>query len=120
MSRLTDEQIRKLLCLALDNEILILTVKDNTATEMRESITDWLYAHNRGAILPRTQPHRGVLYFKGSFETIRIMTVDHWNTHAGCALYVFKGLVFVTNRSITDIRQIKEPPRPVTEIWLKT
>lgn len=117
MSHLTDEQVYKILSIATQQKVLILTLRDKTAVGLRDSILDYIYRHGMGTAVARYQSARGCIYFNGGFETIRIMPVDWWNSHAGCALYVYDGLVFVTNSSITDIKHIKEQPRPVTEIW---
>ncbi|MGN1305330.1 MAG: hypothetical protein ACI4YB_09885 [Oscillospiraceae bacterium] len=117
MEQFTDEQVQKILCLAARRKVLILTVRDRTAVGLKDSIVDYIYRHGMGNVLQRFQPERGKIFFKGAFENIAVMTVDWWNRHAGCALYVFDGLVFVTNRCITDIKHIKEKPRAVTEIW---
>ncbi|MGN0553500.1 MAG: hypothetical protein ACI4I1_08955 [Oscillospiraceae bacterium] len=117
MDRFTDEQVYKILCMASRRKVLILTLRDKTAIGLRDSILDYIYRHGIGSAVSRYQSARGCIYFNGGFETIRIMSVGWWNSHAGCDLYVYDGLVFVTNSSITDIKHIKEQPRPVTEIW---
>ncbi|MBP1560388.1 MAG: hypothetical protein J6C96_03985 [Oscillospiraceae bacterium] len=117
MEQFTDEQICKILSLATRRKVLILTVKDRTAVGLKDSITDYIHRHGMGNVLQRFQPKRGRIFFKGAFETVMVMSVDWWNSHAGCDLYVFDGLVYITNRCITDIKHIKEEPRPITEIW---
>ena len=113
MEQFTDEQVQKILCLAARRKVLILTVRDRTAVGLKDSILDYIYRHGMGNVLQRFQPERGKIFFRGAFENIAVMTVNWWNSHAGCALYVFDGLVFVTNRCITDINHIKEKPRAV-------
>ena len=117
--KFTDEQVGKILCLAVNRKVLILTVKDSTAVELKDSIVDYLYSHGMGQLISKYQSSRGQICFYGAFENITVQCVGWWNSHCKCALYVFDGLVFVTNRCITDIKQIKEQPRLITEIWEK-
>lgn len=117
--KFTDEQVGKILCLAVSRKVLILTVKDSTAVELKDSIVDYLYSHGMGQLISKYQSSRGQICFYGAFENITVQCVGWWNSHCKCALYVFDGLVFVTNRCITDIKQIKGRPRLITEIWEK-
>ena len=116
--KFTDEQIRKILCLAVDHKILILTVKDQTAVELKDSIEEYLYHHKMGQLISKYKL-RGQFFFRGAFQTIIVQCVGWWNSHCKCDCYFFDGLVFVTNRCITDIKQIKDQPRLITEIWEK-
>ncbi|MGN1137105.1 MAG: hypothetical protein ACI4SF_12910 [Oscillospiraceae bacterium] len=117
MEQFTDEQIKKILCLAIRREVLILTVRDSTAVGLKESIIDHIYRRGMGNVLQRFQPERGKIFFNGGFHSISVMSIGWWNSRPRIALYVFDGLVYVTNRCITDIKHIKEKPRAVTEIW---
>lgn len=117
MERFTDEQVVKILCLAIRREVLILTIRDSTALGLKDSIIDYIYRRSMGNVLPMFQSESGKILFKGGFQNITVMSIDRWNSQPRIALYVFNGLVFVTNRCITDIRQIKEQPRLITEIW---
>ena len=115
--KFTDEQIGKILCLAVNRKVLILTVQDRTAVELKDSIVEYLYNHNMGQLISKYQSTRGQICFYGAFETITVQWVYWWNSHQKCALYLFDGLVFVTNRCITDVQHIKGRPRLITEIW---
>lgn len=117
MDKFTEEQIKKILCLAINRELLILTVRDSTAVGLKDSITDYIYHRGMGDIMCKNQPERGKILFKGAFHSISVMSVDWWNDRKRIALYVYEGLVYITNSCITDIKYIKEKPRPVTEIW---
>lgn len=117
MDKFTEEQIKSILCLAIHREVLILTVRDSTAVGLKESITNYILHRGMGDTMCRNQPERGKILFKGAFHSITITSVDLWNARRRIALYVYEGLVYITNRCITDIKYIKEKPRPVTEIW---
>lgn len=113
---LSVEQVQKILCTAALNKILILTVNDKTAVRMRDCITEYINYRGMGTALSRYQSKRGCIYFNGGFETIMIMPVSHWNDHFG-AVYDFDGLVYVTNRHITDIKRITNAPQPISALW---
>jgi hypothetical protein len=113
---LSVEQVQKILCTAIDHKILILTMNDKTAVEMRECITDYIHHQGIGAALSRYQSKRGCIYFNGGFENILLMPVDWWNNNFGQKCD-FEGLVFVTNRQITDIKRIVNTPLPISVLW---
>ena len=115
--KFTDEQIGKILCLAVSRKVLILTVQDRTAVELKDSIVEYLYNHNMGQLISKYQSTRGQSCFYGAFETITVQCVHWWNSRQKCALYLFDGAVYVTNRCITDVQHIKGRPRLITEIW---
>ena len=74
--KFTDEQVGKILCLAVSRKVLILTVKDSTAVELKDSIVDYLYSHGMGQLISKYQSSRGQICFNGAFENITVQCVD--------------------------------------------
>lgn len=113
---LTTEQVKKIIVAAVESELLILTVKSETAREMCRDITD--YIKNIGAEdclqnLSYFKNYDGIT-FKGGYENIYIMSAEKWNFGLK---RIFTGRVFVTNKSITDIKYISETPLPIAALW---
>lgn len=113
---LTAEQVKKIIVAALKSELLILTVKSETAMEMCGDITD--YIKNLGAEgclqnISCIKNYDGIV-FKGGYENIYIMSAEKWNFGRK---RIFTGRVFVTNKSITDIKYISETPLPIAALW---
>lgn len=113
---LTEEQVRKILCAATTDKIMILTVNDNTAVNIKSDIVDYITSHGLGSTMSEAK-QRGYIFFSGGFENICIMSADWWNSHATID---FNGTVYVTNRIITDIRHITNNPLPFTELIERT
>ncbi len=113
---LSTEQIQKILIAALESELLILTVKGETAQEMSRDITDYIKRLGAEGCLKSpsyVKNYDGIL-FKGGYEDIYIMSAEKWN-FAGKR--IFRGRVFITNSQITDVKFVSETPLPITSLW---
>lgn len=113
---LTTEQIKKIIVAAVESELLILTVKSNTAREMCRDITDYIKDLGAESCLQNLSCFKNYdgIIFKGGYENIYIMSAEKWNFGLK---KIFSGRVFVTNKSITDIKYISEAPLPVAALW---
>lgn len=117
MKRFTDSQIQKILCIATERKVLILTVADNTAAVLLDSVEEYIIRRGLGNSIARYQPYHGWLYFNGGFETIIITQYERWNEHKRNRLVRFDGAVYVTNSSIKEVKHIQACPKPITSIW---
>lgn len=109
---LTDEQIQRILCKAARERLLILTVSDGLAVDIKTDIVDYIKNHGLASAMSDAKT-RGYIYFVGGFEHIGIMSADWWSKHSP---FDFKGAVYITNKQITNIPHIIREPRPFTEL----
>ena len=110
---LSDEQIQKILCKALRSPLLILTVSDNTAQEMRADIISYIKNNRMGTALANILPRYYIL-FRGGFENIIIMPQFRWEVQAK---FPFKGNVYITNSGIENIPHITSAPLSIMELF---
>ncbi len=108
---LTAGQVQKILIAALKSELLILTVKGETAQEMCRDITDYIKKLGAKSCLEKNCDG---ITFKGGYENIYIMSAEQWNVGKR---KIFKGRVFITNKAIADVKYVSETPLPVAALW---
>lgn len=114
---LSVKQIQDILCLAIKNKLLIITLGNKYAADIKEDIINYIRSNGLGTTLS-SQDCYGYIHFSGGFQNIAIMSAAWWNSHSSSVLE-FDGLVFTTNSTITDICNIKNTPLPITTIWNK-
>lgn len=113
---LTAGQVQKIIIAALKSELLILTVKSETAREMCRDITDYIKNLGAEGCLQNSSYVKNYdgIAFKGGYENIYIMSAEKWNFGKKP---IFKGRVFITNKMITDVKYVSETPLPVAALW---
>ena len=114
MNKLTEEQIKQILWVATTNKILILTVNDNMAYDLKSDIVSYLKSNGFGTALSTVQK-RGYIYFNGAVEHIMVMSLSWYKR---IAKFDFNGLVLITNRSIIDVPYILQQPILLTEFFM--
>lgn len=110
---LSDAQIQKILCEALRSPLLILTVSDNTAQEIRSDIISYIKNNRMGTALSDNLPRYYIL-FRGGFENIIVMPQFRWEVHAK---FDFKGKVYITNSGIENVPYITSAPLSIMELF---
>lgn len=110
---LSDEQIQKILRKALRSPLLILTVSDNTAQEMRTDIISYIKNNRMGTALSDILP-RYYIIFRGGFENIIIMPQYRWDVQAK---FPFTGKVYITNSGIENVPHITSVPLSIMELF---
>lgn len=106
---LTGRIIRQVLCAAIRSRVLIITKTDDDARSIRHEISEFVRLWLSPEIYNKVHSE-GVNI--GGYEPIFVYDLKKWNNCYRC--YQFRGVVMVTDKNISDIKNIEAG----TKKWL--